>query len=71
MGKNTKRMRNIKTSVRNGAREMRRRACVKFKNKEKFLIKKHGGKMNNEGIEGLNSMDRTRYEGCRIFYVNC
>ena len=42
VGKNTKKMRNIRTNVRNGARVMRRRAREKFKNKEKFLVQKYG-----------------------------
>ena len=67
VGKKTKKMRNIRTSVRNGARVMRKRARDKFKKKEEFLVKKYSQKLTFEGMEGLNKEDRKKFEGCRIF----
>ena len=41
-------MRRVIDEVKRGAKVTRNRAKVKFRNKEKFLVKKYGGDKNTE-----------------------
>ena len=47
-GRNSQGMRRVIDEVKRGAKVTRNRAKVKFRNKEKFLVKKYGGDKNTE-----------------------
>ena len=70
VGRNTQRLRRILEGVRTGTRVVRKRIKQKFKNKERFLVKKYGiknMKMSNEMLAELSNVDQSKYGECKMF----
>ena len=66
LGRNTSGLRRIMTSIKNGTKVVRKRTRDKFKKKEKFLVGKYGMK-DEVMLPDLSGMDKSKYEGCKIF----
>ena len=62
-------MRKIRSDIKNGTKVIRHRTKEKYKNKEKFLVRKYGRKLCDgmDGLAGLDKVDRLKYEGAKIF----
>ena len=66
VGQNTQKMRRIMDNIKNSTKHMRKKTKMRFRRKEEFLVKKYGMR-ENMMISELSSMDKIKYEGCKIF----